>query len=75
MMYVLAIVLPPLALLIQGRIFQAMFNLVLFVLSIVFAIFSFGTLWMICVAWAIIVVYRDASDNRMRRIAEETLRR
>ena len=75
MMYILAIVLPPLALLIQGRVIQAVLNLILFVLSIVFAIFSFGTLWMICVAWAIYVVYRDRSGNRIRRIAEETLRR
>ncbi len=75
MMYILAIVLPPLALLIQGRVIQAVLNLILFVLSIVFAIFSFGTLWMICVAWAIYVVYRDRSDNRIRRIAEETLPR
>ena len=75
MMYILAIVLPPLALLIQGRVIQAVLNLILFVLSIVFAIFSFGTLWMICVAWAIYVVYRDRSGNRIRRIAEETLPR
>ena len=74
MLYIVAIALPPLALLMVGAWFQAILNLILFVLSIFLAILTFGTLWMICVAWAIIVVYRYNNDARMRRIAQETLR-
>lgn len=74
MMYLLAIVLPPLALLFQGRVFQALLNLVLFAFSLVFALLSFGTLWMICVAWAVVVVYRDRDEARTRRIVADTLR-
>jgi hypothetical protein len=74
MLYLVAIVLPPLALLMVGAWFQAIINLILFVISIVLAILTFGTLWVICVLWAIIVVYRHNNERRMRRIAEETVR-
>lgn len=74
MLYVVALVLPPLALLMVGRWFQALLNLVLFVPAVLFAILSFGTLWIICVGWAILVVYRSKDDERTRRIVTETLR-
>ena len=74
MMYLVALVLPPLALLMHGRVFQALLNLILFAVAIVFAILSFGTLWLICVAWAVVVVYRDRDEARTRRIVADTLR-
>jgi uncharacterized membrane protein YqaE (UPF0057 family) len=75
MLYIVAIILPPLALLMVGAWVQAIINLILFVISIVLAILTFGTLWMICVGWALIVVYRHNDEQRLRRIAEETARR
>ena len=74
MLYVVALVLPPLALLMVGAWFQAILNLLLFVPAVIFAILSFGTMWIICVAWALIVVYRAKDDARTRRIVSETLR-
>jgi uncharacterized membrane protein YqaE (UPF0057 family) len=74
MLYLVAIVLPPLALLMVGAWFQAILNLILFVFAVLFAILSFGTLWVICVAWALIVVYRVKDEARTRRIVSDTLR-
>ena len=74
MLYLVAIALPPLALFMVGAWVQAIINLILFVISIVLAILTFGTLWMICVGWALIVVYRYRNEQRMRRIAQETMR-
>ena len=74
MLYIVAIVLPPLALLMTGNWFQAVINLILFVVSIVLAILTFGTLWMICVGWALFVVYRHYDTQRLRRIADEVRR-
>jgi hypothetical protein len=75
MLYLLAIVLPPLALMMAGRPFQAVLNLVLFVTSIVLAIFTFGTLWVVCVIWALVVVHGHYNDVRVRRAVEDAVRR
>ena len=74
MLYLVALVLLPLALLMVGAWFQAILNFILFVFAVIFAILSFGTLWIICVAWACIVVYRAKDEARTRRIISETLR-
>lgn len=74
MLYLVALILPPLALLMVGAWFQAILNLILFVIAVVFAILSFGTLWIICIVWAVFVVYRVKSDERTRQIVTDTLR-
>ncbi len=74
MLYLLAIALPPLALLLAGRPFQALLNFLLFVVSIVLAILTFGTLWMICVIWALVVVHGHYNDQRVRRAVADAMR-
>ena len=81
MLYLVALVLPPLALLLVGAWFQAILNLVLFLLSIIIFVgtLTLGSglsfpLWIIAIAWAIVVVYRAKDEARTRRIVTETLR-
>jgi Zn-dependent protease with chaperone function len=72
MMYFLAIIIPPLALLLSGRIFHAVFNAILWGLSIFIFLFTLGIasfisspLWIIAVAHAVYLVYsrrREAAD-------------
>jgi hypothetical protein len=81
MLYLVAIVLPPLALLMVGAWIQAILNFILFALS---GLLFIGTLsiaapitfpmWVICVVWAIVVVYRAKDEARTRRIVSETMR-
>lgn len=74
MIYVLAFLLPPLALLIEGHVFNAILNAVLYVVLLVVAILatvllpgaSFGLL-LICSAHAIIVIMQS---RRKREHAE-----
>jgi len=70
MIYVLAIFIPPLALLIQGKIFQALFNAILWVVGIVFVIIGGWILWAITVVHAIIVVHGARSDARTQKIVD-----
>ena len=81
MMYLVAIIVPPLALLMSGRLFHAIINAILWGLSIVIFIFSFGLgsfisgpLWIIAVVHAVYLVHKERSEDRMREIAEETMR-
>jgi hypothetical protein len=75
MLYVLAIAVPPLALLLAGKPFQAILNLILFVVSIVLAILTFGTLWIVCVIWALVAVHNHYNDERVRRAVDDAVRR
>jgi hypothetical protein len=77
-MYVLALILPPVSLFLIGKIFQAIFNLILFALSIVIFVgtFSFGSfisfpLWVISVVHALFVVHNHRTDTRMKEIARD----
>jgi hypothetical protein len=79
MIYLVAILFPPLALLIYGKIFQAIFNLLILllaVLSVPFAIFPVFTLglpmilWGICVIHAILAVNSAKQDARAREVAD-----
>jgi mannitol-specific phosphotransferase system IIBC component len=81
MMYLVAIIVPPLALLLSGRLFHAIFNAIPWGLSIVIFVFSFGLgsfisspLWIIAVVHAIYLVHKERAEDRMREIAEETMR-
>ena len=63
-MYALALLLPPLALLLCGKPFQALFNLVL-LMTIV------G--WFVCAVWSVLVV-KDSKDNKRTRIMVNALK-
>ncbi|WP_374381319.1 hypothetical protein [Dongia sp.] len=69
MIYLVALVFPPLALLLYGKIFQAILNLLIYVLAwvvFIFSLFLGGSpgfvLWMIAALHAILVV-NDARKN------------
>jgi hypothetical protein len=69
MIYLVALVLPPLALLIYGKVFQAIFNLAIYILAwvvFVFSLFLGGSpgfvLWLIAALHAILAV-NDAKKN------------
>lgn len=79
MIYLVAIFLPPLALLIYGKIFQAIFNLLICLfafVSFVFAILPFITLGLFLVIWGIAVIHAVLAvnsakeDARAREVAE-----
>ena len=78
MSYLLAILAPPLALLLQGRPFQAVFNGLLWLGSLLFILFPFvagQAGWLVSVIWAGVVVYNRRSEARDRRLIEDVLRR
>ncbi|MBT5186676.1 MAG: YqaE/Pmp3 family membrane protein [Kordiimonadaceae bacterium] len=70
MIYILAIFIPPLALLFKGKIFQAIINGVLWVLGLVFLVLGGFVLWAICVIWAILVVKGANEDERTQKIVD-----
>ena len=77
MIYLVAIVLPPLALLIYGKIFQAILNFLICVLAIVLGIIfillpgaPFVILWGIAVVHAVLAVNSAKQDARARDVAD-----
>ena len=79
MIYLVAIFLPPLALLIYGKIFQAIFNLLICLfafVSIIFAILPiitmglFMVIWGIAVLHAVLAVNSAKQDARAREVAD-----
>ncbi len=78
MSYMLAILVPPLALVAAGRPFQAVFNGLLWLGSLAFILLPFlaGQLgWAVAVVWALVVVHGRRGEARDRRLIEEALRR
>ena len=77
MMYPLALVLPPLAILLSGRLFQAVFNGLLWVLGLVLLLLPFVPglpILGIVVLWALMVVHNRKQAARDRRLVDEALR-
>jgi hypothetical protein len=77
MIYLIAIVVPPLALLLKGKIFQAIingmvwgFSLILFIFSLGFLSFATFPLWVITVIWAVIGVKGANDDERTQKIVD-----
>lgn len=73
MIYLLAIIVPPLALLLKGKIFQAIFNGIIWVISIALAIISLGALsllWFVSVIWAIVAVKNAKDDERHEELVD-----
>lgn len=78
MSYLLAILVPPLAILFQGRPFQAVFNGLLWIGGLLFILLPFvagQAAWLLAVIWAVVVVYNRRSEARDRRLIEDALRR
>ena len=78
MMYVLALFVPPLAVLLSGRPFQAIFNGLLWVLGLVLTVLPFLVglpLVGLAVLWALMVVHGRKQAARDRRLVDDALRR
>jgi hypothetical protein len=77
-MYFLAILLPPLAILLSGRPFQAVFNAILWLIGLVLLVLPFvpGLLtWALAAAWAASVVHTRKQEERDRRLVQDALER
>jgi drug/metabolite transporter (DMT)-like permease len=78
MSYLLAIVVPPLAILFQGRPFQAVFNAILWIGGLLFILLPFvagQAAWLMAVIWAVAVVYNRRQEARDRRLIDGALSR
>jgi len=73
MIYVLAALVPPLGLLLNGQPFSAIFNLVLIVFGLIFGLI-FHALLLVPSAHAVIAVHMKR-EQRMHREAVEAIRR
>ncbi len=76
MLYIIGIILPPIALFMTGKVVQAIFNLIIFVLSILIFIGTLGfgsflsfPLWIVAVIHALFVVHGHNSDKKIEKIA------
>jgi len=69
MIYILAALLPPLGLLLNGQPFSAILNVVLIVLCALFGLI-FPILWLVPSAHAVIAVYMKREDRRHREMVE-----
>jgi hypothetical protein len=75
MMYLVALILPPLALFLSGKPFQGILNLLLWLASVLFAItilgFTIGfVLWAICAVHAVFVVNGAKADARNKALID-----
>jgi cytochrome c-type biogenesis protein CcmH/NrfF len=70
MIYLVAFLIPPLALLFKGKIFQAIFNAILWVVGLVFLLLGGFILWGITVIWAIVVIKGINDDERTQKIVD-----
>jgi uncharacterized membrane protein YqaE (UPF0057 family) len=66
MKYVIAILFPPLGMLLAGRVFQALLCLLLMVTLI-------G--WPLAAIWALLVVNSDETEKRVRRLMKDEARK
>lgn len=73
MIYILAALVPPLGLLLNGQPFAAIFNFILCVVCLVFGI-VFHILWLVPSAHAVIAVHMKR-EQRMQREVVEAIRR
>jgi hypothetical protein len=69
MIYILAALVPPLGLLLNGQLFAAIFNLVLIVPSVVLGLF-FPMLFLLPSAHALLLVYMRREDRKHRELVE-----
>jgi len=69
MIYVLAALLPPLGLLVNGQPFSAVFNLLLIVFCVIFGLF-FHLLLLVPSAHAVIAVHVKREERRHREVVD-----
>jgi len=69
MIYILAALLPPLGLLLNGQPFSAIFNVVLIVFCVLFGLL-FPVLFLVPSAHAVIAVYMKRGERRHREIVD-----
>jgi hypothetical protein len=69
MIYILAVFLPPLALLLNGQIFSAIINFVILVPCIIIGFFIFPLL-LIPSAHAVIAIYMERENRKHREIVQ-----
>ena len=69
MIYVLAVLLPPIGLLLNGQPFSAIFNLVLIAFCAIFGLF-FHVLLLVPSAHAVIAVHMKREDRHHREVVE-----
>lgn len=69
MIYILAIFLPPLALLLNGQIFSAVINFVIIVPCILLGL-AFPALWLVPSAHAVIAISMSRENRRHREIVD-----
>jgi uncharacterized membrane protein YqaE (UPF0057 family) len=77
-MYLLALLIPPVAILLSGRPFQAVFNAVVWVIGLVLLVLPFvpGMMtWGIAALWALAVVHNRKAAARDRRLVEDAIAR
>ncbi len=71
MLYLIALLIPPLALLLCGKPFQAILSAVIWVIAWILAVFGAGFIvWVILAVWAIMVV----RDRNTRKLIEDARR-
>ncbi|WP_417317331.1 YqaE/Pmp3 family membrane protein [Emcibacter sp.] len=70
MIYLLAFFLPPVALLFYGKIFQAIFNAVIWIVGFIFLLLGGWVLWAIAVGHAIFVIHGARADARTQKIVD-----
>jgi len=69
MIYVLAVFLPPLALLLNGQVFNALLNFVLIWPCLLLGLL-FPVLWLVPSAHAIIAIYMAREDRKHREVVD-----
>lgn len=71
MLYLVALLIPPLALLLCGKPIQAILSAIIWILAWIFAIFGAGfIMWVILAVWAIMVV----KDRNTKQLIDEARR-
>jgi hypothetical protein len=69
MIYLLAIFVPPLALLLNGQVFSAVLNLAMIVPCIILGFF-FPVLWFVPSAHAVLAIYMKREDRKHRELVD-----
>lgn len=69
MIYILAFLLPPIGLLLNGQVFSAILNLVLIVPCFIFG-FIFPVLWLVPSLHGVIAVYMTREDRKHREVVD-----
>jgi hypothetical protein len=69
MIYILAVFLPPLALLLNGQLFSAILNVIVIMLCLPFGL-VFPVLWLVPSAHAVIAIYHERENRKHREIVD-----